>query len=199
MQSCCLLSASKSIRVDIRQISCSNRLWKSYYDILGVSKNCTTKEVKAAYFKLSKRYHPDRNDGSVEAADKFRDISAAYEVLKNTKLRREYDRDGPVDYQRPTVKQERRDPEVVRPYYGKTAHFDYDAWERAHYSETFARKQYAKARYEYREQHRKSAVNDRREERAFFSVFLLFLAVTIAMSLDISSKDDPRPVKREDR
>lgn len=65
---------------------------KSHYDILGLSPKATQVDVKAAYYNLSKVYHPDKNKGSIEAAEKFRDINAAYEILGNYKLRRLYDK-----------------------------------------------------------------------------------------------------------
>lgn len=84
---------------------------KSLYDVLGISKNCTEKEIKAAYFRESKKYHPDVNPDNSEAAEKFREITAAYEVLKNRQLRREYDRGDPAP-----IRRQRHDPEVVRPF-----------------------------------------------------------------------------------
>ncbi len=69
---------------------------KDYYKILGVSEKATDKEIKAAFRKLSKRYHPDQNPGSEE---RFKEVSAAYEVLGDAAKRKEYDevrRMGPV-------------------------------------------------------------------------------------------------------
>ncbi len=61
---------------------------KDYYKILGVSSSATDKEIQKAYRKLAKQYHPDANPGS---EDKFKEISAAYEVLGDGKKRSEYD------------------------------------------------------------------------------------------------------------
>lgn len=65
---------------------------KSHYDSLGITPAATQAQVKTAYYKLSKIHHPDRNAGSEEASQKFREVSAAYEVLGNVKLRRMYDK-----------------------------------------------------------------------------------------------------------
>lgn len=65
---------------------------KRHYDILGLSPKATQADVKTSYYKLSKLYHPDKNKGSADAAEKFRDINAAYEILGNFKLRRLYDK-----------------------------------------------------------------------------------------------------------
>lgn len=64
----------------------------NYYEDLGISKNSTQGEIKAAYYRLSMLYHPDKNQGSESAAIKFREITQAYEVLGNFRLRRLYDK-----------------------------------------------------------------------------------------------------------
>ena len=56
---------------------------KDYYDVLGVSKNANEAEVKKSYRKLAMKYHPDRNKGDREAEKKFKEVSEAYEVLKD--------------------------------------------------------------------------------------------------------------------
>lgn len=64
---------------------------KNYYDDLEIPKNSTQSEIKGAYYNLSKAYHPDKNKTKV-AANKFRAISEAYEVLGNFRKRRMYDK-----------------------------------------------------------------------------------------------------------
>lgn len=66
----------------------------NYYDILGVSKNATADEIKKAYRMLAFKYHPDRNQGNAEAEEKFKQISAAYDVLGDEAKRRNYDLGG---------------------------------------------------------------------------------------------------------
>ena len=60
---------------------------KDYYDVLGVSKSATEKEIKQAYRKLAIKYHPDRNQGDKNAEEKFKEAAEAYEVLSNTEKR----------------------------------------------------------------------------------------------------------------
>jgi molecular chaperone DnaJ len=66
-------------------------LTKDYYDILGVSKDASKSEIKSAYKKLAKKYHPDLNKGS---DDKFKEINEAASVLTNDKKRSDYDQYG---------------------------------------------------------------------------------------------------------
>ncbi len=68
--------------------------YKDYYKILGVSKNASKEEIKRAYRRLAKKYHPDLNPGDKEAQEKFKDINEAYEVLSDDNKRRQYDAFG---------------------------------------------------------------------------------------------------------
>ena len=67
---------------------------QDFYDILGVSKSADADELKRAYRKLAMQFHPDRNPGDKSAEQKFKDISEAYEVLKDDQKRAAYDRFG---------------------------------------------------------------------------------------------------------
>ena len=64
------------------------------YDVLGIKKNATDKEIKSAYRKLAKKYHPDANPGDKRAEEKFKELSEAYDILKNPEKRKLYDRFG---------------------------------------------------------------------------------------------------------
>lgn len=65
---------------------------KSYYEILGVSQTASDDEIKSAYRKLAKQYHPDLHPGDKVAAEKFKEIGEAYEVLGDPQKRAAYDR-----------------------------------------------------------------------------------------------------------
>lgn len=69
---------------------------KDYYSVLGVDKNASEDEIKSAYRRLAKKYHPDLNK-TEEAANKFKDINEAYEVLSDPKKRANYDQFGSAD------------------------------------------------------------------------------------------------------
>lgn len=63
----------------------------TYYDILGVSQNATTDEIKKSYRKLAREYHPDTNPDNPEAEQKFKKVAEAYEVLGDSTKRQQYD------------------------------------------------------------------------------------------------------------
>ncbi|MEO0004404.1 MAG: molecular chaperone DnaJ [candidate division WOR-3 bacterium] len=68
---------------------------RDYYEVLGVSRNATQEEIKSAYRRLAKEYHPDRNpENRKEAEEKFKELSEAYEVLADPEKRRIYDTYG---------------------------------------------------------------------------------------------------------
>ena len=65
--------------------------YKDYYDILGVKRDATEQEIKSAYRKLARKYHPDVNKDDPKATDKFKDINEAHEVLSDSAKRKRYD------------------------------------------------------------------------------------------------------------
>ena len=67
---------------------------RDYYEVLGVSRSASESEIKKAYRKLAVKYHPDKNPGDAEAEEKFKEISAAFEVLKDPSKRQQYDQFG---------------------------------------------------------------------------------------------------------
>ena len=65
-----------------------------YYELLGVPRDADAEQIKKAYRKLALKYHPDRNDGSDESAERFKEVTEAYEVLRDSEKRAMYDRYG---------------------------------------------------------------------------------------------------------
>jgi len=73
---------------------------KSLYETLGVAKNASADEIKKAYRKLARQYHPDRNPGDKEAEERFKEVQTAYDVLSDAEKRKQYDTFGSADGRR---------------------------------------------------------------------------------------------------
>lgn len=71
---------------------------KDYYKVLGISKSASQDDVKAAFKKLARKYHPDVAKDKAQAEDKFKEISEAYEVLGDVKKRKQYDQYGSFNF-----------------------------------------------------------------------------------------------------
>ncbi|XP_069136312.1 uncharacterized protein [Argopecten irradians] len=128
---------------------------KDLYEILELSKQASNVQIKGAYFRLSKKYHPDINK-SEDAAEKFAEISEAYGVLGKPHSRKRYDRGmfeeedirntGHPDRSHAYRKGFRKyDGPPVR---GRTSIFDFDEWNKNHYSELIAKKAGERKKYD---------------------------------------------------
>src|SRR5690348_11507175 len=67
---------------------------RDHYEVLGVARNCSSGEIKAAYRRLALKWHPDRNPGDRNAEERFKELSLAYAVLGDEEKRASYDRFG---------------------------------------------------------------------------------------------------------
>ena len=67
---------------------------RDYYEVLGVGRNADAAEIKRAYRKLAKKYHPDTNPNDTHAEERFKEISEAYDVLSDEEKRKMYDQFG---------------------------------------------------------------------------------------------------------
>ena len=72
---------------------------KDYYVTLGISRNASADDIKQAFRKMAMKYHPDKNQGNRTAAEKFKEVNEAYEILKNNQKREHYDRFGASNFQ----------------------------------------------------------------------------------------------------
>ncbi|KAL1768631.1 dnaJ-like subfamily C member 30 [Sigmodon hispidus] len=166
------------------------------YELLGVPSTATQAQIKAAYYRQSFLYHPDRNPGSTEAAERFTRISEAYLVLGSTILRRKYDRGllSDQDLRGPGVKPSRTpsaDPAPPRPppYTpraspgGHRTMFDFDAFYQAHYGEQLERERRLRARREALRKKKEDRANkglcwdDARDATFFVLVFFTFVLI----------------------
>ena len=67
---------------------------RDYYEVLGIAKGASEAEIKSAYRKLAKKYHPDLNPGDKTAEEKFKEVGEAYEVLSDPDKKAKYDQSG---------------------------------------------------------------------------------------------------------
>src|SRR5580692_395069 len=67
---------------------------QDYYELLGVSRKAVQKDIRAAYRKLARKYHPDLNPGDKSSEEKFKQVQEAYDVLSDAKKRQMYDQFG---------------------------------------------------------------------------------------------------------
>lgn len=89
----------------------------NYYDILGVSKSATDKDIKAAFRKMARKYHPDVNPGDKSAEAKFKEVNAAYEVLSDKDKRAKYDKYGDKWQYADQLDQQAQQQDQFRRYY----------------------------------------------------------------------------------
>ena len=75
---------------------------RDYYEVLGVKKEASKSELKKAFYKLAKKYHPDANPGDKEAEAKFKEANEAYQVLSDDEKRAQYDQLGPEMFEQAT-------------------------------------------------------------------------------------------------
>ncbi|XP_070402881.1 uncharacterized protein [Nothobranchius furzeri] len=142
-----------------------------YYDILGVSPTATQTQIKAAYYKQSFTYHPDRNAGSSDATARFSEICEAYTVLGNKRLRYKYDRGllSPSDLtslSRPPTKDTEglnhsasRQQTSVSGIHSRRGVFDFDKFYESHYREQLQRQRDLRAHREKLKRKEASAAN----------------------------------------
>ncbi|XP_058117270.1 dnaJ homolog subfamily C member 30, mitochondrial [Anopheles ziemanni] len=199
-----------------RWISCSLALLRSHYDSLGVTPNATQNDIKQAYYKLSKLYHPDKNKGSDSAAEKFRDITAAYEVLGNYRLRKLYDKGilhtagRHYASEAPSAASEQPEDDAQTRFYkkrmnrthaptasGRTPIYDFDEWSRNHYGSRFEQKMKAEERFK-RKAEREEIFQTRLQHEYIIFPLLFFCILYCVIAFQEASYDTPQPVTKKE-
>ncbi|XP_072029170.1 dnaJ homolog subfamily C member 30, mitochondrial-like [Amphiura filiformis] len=165
----------------------------NFYDVLGITPKATQAQVKAAYYKLSKIYHPDKHQNPdnpdkanlAENQAKFNEISEAYNVLGDTNMRRRYDRGilSPHDTRESVKKQEvsvRQDSNVYRPVTDRRI-YDFDAFYERHYGDSIAKER--KARAEQMEREAEYARKMAQEEQSTWLTKTVFIVGTLILTI----------------
>ncbi|XP_034230582.1 dnaJ homolog subfamily C member 30, mitochondrial-like [Thrips palmi] len=213
---------TRGLRLPTEGIRCfsvrSSQCQKSHYDTLKISPNASQADVKSAYYKLSKQYHPDANINDPTATVKFQEISEAYEVLGNEDSRMRYDKGmAPLDRMASgTRKAGFKVPEDPRAAFYKSRLqnkmkvpttgriYNFDDWTKNHYSASI------KTNRDLRNQARTAVKrdiqysdteNERRmdkklvmlEKRVAITLVSIFLFLAVLYELD--QPDTPRPLK----
>ncbi|KAF5294339.1 hypothetical protein FQR65_LT10792 [Abscondita terminalis] len=140
----------KTFRI-LRCLSITNTCHRNHYDSLGLTPEATQADVKDAYYKLSMLYHPDKSSSNENSVQKFRDITEAYEVLGNVRLRKLYDKgvttvtgtSDDVVHKFYKSREKRTRP----PTQGRTPIYDFDEWSRQHYTASFIQEKERKRKY----------------------------------------------------
>ena len=134
----------------------SSQRKQNLYSVLGVSPAATQADIKQSFYKLSMRYHPDKNKDNVEATERFREITEAYSVLGQYEQRRRYDKGLLHGYAPPHVRQQA----TIK----KKPIYDFDEFYRAHYGEALKREQ--QRREEMAAENKKPIVNEIHQQLA---------------------------------
>ncbi|XP_017388912.1 dnaJ homolog subfamily C member 30, mitochondrial [Cebus imitator] len=174
------------------------------YELLGIPSTATQAQIKAAYYRQCFLYHPDRNSGNAEAAERFTRISEAYVVLGSATLRRKYDRGllSDEDLRGPGVRPSRTPaadsgsprppPPTSRTHDGSwtasdtnRTKFNFDAFYQAHYGEQLERERRLRARREAVRKRREylalnsSSWEEIRDTGVIFFLFGIFIIIII--------------------
>lgn len=114
-------------------------MFVDYYKILGVDKSATTKEIKSAYRKLARKYHPDLNPNNKDAKVKFQEINEAHEVLSDPEKRKKYDQYGKEWKQGDEFSKARQSAQQSSDYRRQPNNFDNDEEEFSDFFESLFR------------------------------------------------------------
>ena len=112
---------------------------KDLYSVLDVSPFATQSQIKASYYKLSMKYHPDQNQGNMTAQELFKQITDAYSILGKASSRRSYDKGLLKDYPVPQHVKEVKHRRASTASNASPKVYDFDAFDKGHYGEILRR------------------------------------------------------------
>ncbi|VVC99743.1 dnaJ homolog subfamily C member 30, mitochondrial [Leptidea sinapis] len=185
-----------AVSTAFRALGTTARACANHYDVLGITPKANQNEIKSAYYKLSKLYHPDISKDE-ETDKKFRAITEAYKVLGNIGLKRLYDKGLLVGKENTTRMDYKPDPEPTDPtlkFYksrvsrhvptidGRTPIYDFDTWSKEHYGNILKKNEQAKRAVKTKEENRKIKHDSIRQEATMFvicTITFLFLTLTV--------------------
>ncbi|CAL8097028.1 unnamed protein product [Orchesella dallaii] len=168
---------------------------QNYYEVLGISKQSSSEEIKRAYYEQSKKYHPDKKEGN---QDRFREITSAYEVLGNHRLRKMYDRGLISDTNKSIYTADTEQSTESSTSNNKNTESismpHLDQWSKEQYSQTFARSQRGKAKQNLRQRQKTQDEESFSSQGVFWLLGSVLLGVGIYMERMRSyhKKDDPK-------
>lgn len=182
----------------IRLHVCTYSSMKSHYDTLEVSSKATKEEIKSSYYKLTMKYHPDKNKSEL-AKRKFQNISEAYEVLGNPQARKRYDRSMMVKQheQREIFKSP---PTPHASVYQSKNHpinnqyFNFDKWYEMHYREMFIQQQINKQKFIRKEW--MNNPNKDKEEISLKPYIITFCITYLIIICTMMKKNYDKPLER---
>lgn len=163
---------------------------RDLYSRLGVSPHATQAQIKEAYYKLSMKYHPDRNEGSEEAHHQFKEITEAYSILGQYQSRRRYDKGLLREYPPPPhMHQFRHGSGRHQSDKTKDSKYDFDEFYRAHYGEALRREKMARQKRATQENKPIQALSDTQQRLSIVTVIILVLLCGWHFGMGLYSKE----------
>ncbi|XP_029043766.1 chaperone protein DnaJ-like [Osmia bicornis bicornis] len=189
------LKLLKQLMVQINMRVAASTKSKTHYETLGIRPNATHNEIKSAYYKLTLKYHPDKNK-SESAKHMFQEISNAYTVLGNYQTRKQYDRTVAVRHGKVNVvyKPVYRPNNVAQSESPKYKVYDFDEWTRQHYQQTFE----SDMRKKWIKEHFAKAKHEQPRPKEGSQLLVVVIFIGFCLSIYFKPKEDyDRPLEKE--